>query len=166
MSTNTREHNDYGKNGTSGPVDTVGKSEQSGAPSHGAEHAPEQALQAPEGNPANSLASESATSSDEPTATTPITIDEDARDTLDRYFYDNPLSPIRIYITTKSPKGPRLAMRPDAQTDKDLAFEAEDYTFLISPHLAQQLGHIRIAAYDMGFQVIPEHPLAQRSAHP
>lgn len=97
---------------------------------------------------------------------TPISIDEDARDTLDRYFYDNPLSPIRIYITTQSPKGPKLALRPDAQTEKDVAFEAEDYTFLISPHLAHQLGHIRIAAYDMGFQVIPEHPLGHKKSHP
>lgn len=99
-----------------------------------------------------------------PSTPTPISIDEAARDTLDRYFYDNPLSPIRIYITTKSSKGPKLALRPDAQTDKDLAFEAEEYTFLISPHLAQQLGHIRIAAYDMGFQVIAEHPLGHNQA--
>lgn len=93
----------------------------------------------------------------------PISIDQAARDTLDRYFYDNPLSPIRIYITTRSPKGPKLALRPDTQTDKDLVFEAEEYTFLISPHLAQQLGHIHIAAYDMGFKVIPEHPLHQKT---
>lgn len=159
MSTNTHKHDDYEKNGTIGTADIVTKSEQSGAPSHGAEHAPEQTLQAPESNP-STIPFGTPT-----TPITPITIDEDARDTLDRYFYDNPLSPIRIYITTKSPKGPKLAMRPDAQTDKDLAFEAEEYTFLISPHLAQQLGHIRIAAYDMGFQVIPEHPLIQRGAH-
>lgn len=159
MSTNTQKHDDYGKKGTIGAVDALEKSEQSGAPSRGAEHAPEQAQKASECNQhAHHLGAPSPSG-------TPITIDEDARDTLDRYFYDNPLSPIRIYITTQSPKGPKLAMRPDAQTDKDLAFEAEDYTFLISPHLAQQLGHIRIAAYDMGFQVIPEHPLAQRSAH-
>lgn len=103
---------------------------------------------------------------DLPQLTSPISIDEAARDTLDRYFYDNPLSPIRIYITTRSQKGPKLALRPDAQTDKDLAFEVEEYTFLISPHLAHQLGHIHIAAYDMGFQVIPEHPLHQPTPQP
>lgn len=95
---------------------------------------------------------------------TPISIDEEARDTLDRYFYDHPLSAIRIYITTRSSKGPKLALRPDIQTDKDLTFEAEEYTFLINPHLAHQLGHIRIAAYDMGFQVIAENPLGHSHA--
>ncbi len=99
----------------------------------------------------------------QPPIQTIIEIDEDARDTLDRYFYENPLSPIRIYINTGSAKGPRLAMKPCAQSDSDLAFEAEDYTFLISPHLVGQLGNIRIAAYDMGFQVIPQYPLGQRA---
>lgn len=93
-----------------------------------------------------------------------ISMDEAARDILDRYFYDHDLSPVRVYIATGGKSGPKLALKPDIQLDGDVVFDVEDYTFIMSPHLVKQLGNIHIIPYDMGFEVIAEHPLLPHKA--
>lgn len=92
-----------------------------------------------------------------------IRIDESARDILDEYFSENAQSSIRVYVSTRSQNGPRLALMPDTRGSHDLSFESGGYTFLISERLASQLGDIEIKARHSGFEVIAERPFPQRN---
>lgn len=90
-----------------------------------------------------------------------IRIDEEALSILDGYFNDHPLSPVRIYVSTRMRNGPSLALIPDQEGSRDLQFEVDGYTFIISERLAQQVGDVYIAAHNSGFKITAERPLLQ-----
>lgn len=93
-----------------------------------------------------------------------ITLEDDARTILAEYFTENPASAVRVYVAPRRSNGPRLALAPDVQNERDLVFELGGFTFLISEHLAKQVRSVIIRARCAGFEVIPEIPFPTKSS--
>lgn len=86
-----------------------------------------------------------------------LTMNDAAKVLLDEYFQDylEP-KPVRVYLRPRFGKrGRLLAIKPDARSERDLEFELDGYTFLVSRHLAVQVGDwIKVeAGPDGGFHV-------------
>lgn len=93
-----------------------------------------------------------------------ITIEDSARAILDEYFSENDVRPIRVYVSTRSYSGPRLALAPDDAGANDLHYPCGGYTFIISERLEKQVGDILIKSRCSGFEVVAQHPFPNRSA--
>ncbi len=82
-----------------------------------------------------------------------VTLDAAAKQLLDEHFKENPKSgKLRLYVRPRqSSKGRTLALRPDTSTDRDLEQEVSGYHFIISRHLADQIGSwAKISTNDKG----------------
>jgi hypothetical protein len=82
-----------------------------------------------------------------------LTLEKAAKDLLDAYFAENDRPEyIRLYVRPrKGSRGSRLALKPDAMGDRDLVLEEGAYKFLLSGHLAEQIGcWVKISANSKG----------------
>lgn len=96
-----------------------------------------------------------------------ITIEESAKAILEEYFTENEVRPIRVYVSTRSYHGPRLALAPDEASDNDLRYPCGPFMFIISERLEKQVGDIIIRGKCSGFEVIPQRPFpVRRDASP
>lgn len=71
-----------------------------------------------------------------------LSVEKAAKELLDNHFFENPRSEfIRLYVRPrKSTRGSCLALKPDAKGERDLVLEEAGYRFLLSKHLADQIG--------------------------
>lgn len=89
-----------------------------------------------------------------------LTIDAQAKELLDNHFIENPVPEfIRLFVRPrKSSQGSCLALKPDVQGERDLILEEAGYRFLLSKHLAEQIGSwAKISANSKGgFEISSE----------
>ena len=71
-----------------------------------------------------------------------LTVEKSAKELLDAHFSENDRPEfIRLYVRPrKSSRGSCLALKPDVKGERDLVLEEGGYSFLLSRHLAEQIG--------------------------
>lgn len=72
-----------------------------------------------------------------------LTVEKQAKALLDNHFQENPVPEyIRLYVRPRqSSRGSCLALKPDVKGERDLVLEESGYRFLLSKHLADQIGN-------------------------
>lgn len=73
-----------------------------------------------------------------------VTLEPSAKKLLDEHFLENGKADdyLRLYVRPRqSSKGRTLALKPDSKGERDLEVEVGIYTFVISRHLAAQIGN-------------------------
>ncbi|MDL2285631.1 adhesin [Desulfovibrio sp. OttesenSCG-928-F07] len=72
-----------------------------------------------------------------------ITLEASAKQLLDEHFTEHSKSDcLRLFVRPRqSSKGRTLALKPDTSTDRDIEQEIAGYKFVISRHLADQIGN-------------------------
>lgn len=76
----------------------------------------------------------------------------EAKETLDKYFAENEMSPIRIFLAGGC-GGPRLALGLDQPGEADDSIEEQGYTFVIEKELLEQAKPLRIDSGAMGIAI-------------
>lgn len=82
-----------------------------------------------------------------------LTLEKQAKELLDSHFEENPQPEyLRLYVRPRnSSRSSRLALKPDVKGDRDMILEENGYRFLLSRHLAEQIGRwAKISANDNG----------------
>lgn len=71
-----------------------------------------------------------------------LTLEKKAKELLEAHFIDNERPEyIRIYVRPrKGSRGTCLALKPDVKGERDMVIEEGSYSFLLSRHLADQIG--------------------------
>ncbi|GFK93323.1 hypothetical protein NNJEOMEG_01155 [Fundidesulfovibrio magnetotacticus] len=82
-----------------------------------------------------------------------VTMTHPAKEQLDQYFAENPKSPIRIFLSSGSCAGPRLALALDEPKPSDAVHDVEGYSFLVDKELLEQAQPISLDFQGQGFSI-------------
>lgn len=87
-----------------------------------------------------------------------IEITPAAKEQIDTYFADKPVSPIRIFLAGGC-GGPRLALALDDAKDNDEKVQASGYTFVVEKDLFAKAQPLTVDMTPFGFAVKSEMEL-------
>lgn len=89
-----------------------------------------------------------------------LSLEKAAKELLDSHFQENPRPEfLRLYVRPRTDsRGSHLALKPDVKGERDLVLNENGYQFLLSRHLAEQIGRWAVigASSDGGFAVSAE----------
>lgn len=94
-----------------------------------------------------------------------LSLEKAAKELLDSHFEENPRPDyLRLYVRPRNTnRASRLALKPDAKGERDMVLDEGGYRFVLSRHLAEQIGRwAKIEANeDGGFDISSEKSFSE-----